>query len=96
MTPEPPKTLKATVEIVNAKGLHARASAKFATLAEHFDAKVTVSRDGMSVAAYSIMGLLMLAAAKGCEIEIAASGRDAEAALAGLVDLVRTRFGEAE
>lgn len=86
----------AVVEIVNVKGLHARASAKFCTLAEQFDARVTVRKDGLSVSAYSIMGLLMLAAARGSSIEIFAEGRQADAALAALKELVETRFGEAE
>lgn len=89
-----PARVSAVVEIVNEKGLHARASAKFATLAEQFDARVTVTREGTSVSAYSIMGLLVLAAAKGCSIEIAAEGRQAEAALTALRELVETRFGE--
>ena len=83
-----------TVEICNARGLHARASAKFVKLASGFEAEVTVSRDGQSVDARSIMGLLMLGAGQGCPIEIAAEGPDAEAAVAALADLVGCRFDE--
>lgn len=86
--------VRRTVEICNARGLHARASAKFVKLASGFDAEVTVSRDGQSVDARSIMGLLMLSAGQGCPIEIAAEGPDAEAAVAALADLVGCRFEE--
>lgn len=85
-----------TVEIINRKGLHARASAKFVKLAGEFDAEVTVAKDGHTVDARSIMGLMMLAAGPGCEIEIAAEGPQAEAALAALEALVSGRFGEDE
>ena len=67
-----------TVEIVNERGLHARASAKFVKLAGGFDAEVTVSRDGQTVDARSIMGLMMLAAGPGSTIEISAEGAEAE------------------
>ena len=83
-----------TVEIVNERGLHARASAKFAKLAAAFDAEVTVSRDGQTVDARSIMGLMMLAAGIGSEIEIAAQGAQAQAALEALSALVANRFDE--
>ena len=69
-----------TVEIVNRRGLHARASAKFVKLASGFDAEIRVSKDGQTVDARSIMGLMMLAAGPGCCIEIEAEGPDAEAA----------------
>lgn len=82
------------VEIVNRRGLHARAAAKFAKLAEQFDADVTVSKDGQTVNGYSIMGLMMLAAARGCHIEIDASGTEADAALTALKELVENRFEE--
>jgi phosphocarrier protein len=68
--------------IVNKRGLHARASSKFVKLLEGFDAEVTVTRDGTSVGGTSIMGLMLLAAGPGSVIDIAASGRDAEAAVA--------------
>ena len=83
-----------TVEILNERGLHARASAKFVKLANEFEAKVTVTRDGQTVDARSIMGLMMLAAGPGCEIEIHADGRDAQAAVDALSELITTRFDE--
>ena len=83
-----------TVEIINERGLHARASAKFVKMASAFDAEVTVSRDGASVDARSIMGLMMLAAGIGSTIDIAAEGPEAEAALAALCELVENRFDE--
>ena len=83
-----------TVEIVNERGLHARASAKFVKLAGGFDAEVTVTRDGQSVDARSIMGLMMLAAGPGCHIEIVAEGSEAEAAVDALAELVANRFDE--
>jgi phosphocarrier protein HPr len=82
------------LRIVNARGLHARASARFVTVASRFDAVVTVVKDGNAVVGTSIMGLMMLAAARGDEIEIAASGADAGPALAALADLVAGGFGE--
>ena len=82
------------VEIVNERGLHARASAKFVKLAAAFDAEVTVSRDGTTVDARSIMGLMMLAAGLGCSIEITAEGPEAKPALHALVELVQGRFDE--
>ena len=85
---------RATVRIVNKRGLHARASARFVTVTAGFDAQVTVTRDGSSVTGTSIMGLMMLAAGIGEDIEISATGAEAEAALAALVHLVETRFGE--
>jgi phosphocarrier protein len=86
--------LRREVEIVNARGLHARASAKFVKCAEKFDADINVSRDGQTVPATSIMGLMMLAAQMGATILIEASGRDAEPALDALASLVASRFGE--
>jgi phosphocarrier protein len=82
------------VEIVNERGLHARASAKFVKLAATFDAEVTVSRDGTTVDARSIMGLMMLAAGLGSIIEISAEGPEAVPALDALVELVQARFNE--
>ncbi len=86
--------VRRTVEIVNERGLHARASAKFVKLAAGFDAEVTVSRDGTTVDARSIMGLMMLAAGPGCCIEIVAEGPEAKQAAAALVELVEARFHE--
>ncbi len=85
-----------TVEIVNKRGLHARASAKFVKLAATFDAEVRVSKDGQTVDARSIMGLMMLAAAPGCCIDIVAEGEQAGEAVEALVDLVAARFDEDE
>ena len=93
MSAEGPR-VAVTVDICNARGLHARASAKFVKLAAQFDAEVTVSKDGQSVDARSIMGLMMLAAAKGSDIEIQARGPDSEAALAAVMALVAGGFGE--
>ena len=83
-----------TVLIRNKRGLHARASARFVTCADGFDALVTVTKDGSSVAGTSIMGLMMLAAAPGDSIDIVADGTQAEAALAALIALVENKFGE--
>ncbi len=83
-----------TVEICNERGLHARASAKFVKLAGDFDAEVSVSREGQTVDARSIMGLMMLAAGIGSTIEISAEGPEAKAAVAALGDLVAARFDE--
>jgi phosphocarrier protein HPr len=80
--------------IVNERGLHARASAKFVKCAEGFDADITVSRDGMMVPATSIMGLMMLGAAIGTSISVEASGPQAEAAVDALEELVASKFDE--
>jgi phosphocarrier protein HPr len=85
-----------TVEIVNKRGLHARASAKFVKLASGFDAEVRVSKDGQTVDARSIMGLMMLAASPGCCIDIEAEGPQAGEAIDALADLVAARFEEEE
>ena len=87
-------SVRRTIEIVNERGLHARASAKFVKTAASFDAVVTVTRDGQTVDAQSIMGLMMLGAGPGSEIEIAAEGLEAEDALQALADLVADRFNE--
>ena len=86
--------MRRTVDIINERGLHARASAKFVKAAAQFDAKITVSRDGQSVDAQSIMGLMMLAAGPGSCIEISAEGPDAVQALDVLAQLVADRFDE--
>jgi len=85
---------RAVVKIVNQKGLHARASAKIVEAAARFQSRITVSKDGQSVDARSIMGLMMLAASPGSEIVIESDGPDAEAALAAVVALARAKFGE--
>jgi phosphocarrier protein len=82
------------VEIVNKKGLHARASAKFVQTAEQFDAAITVTRGNESVGGTSIMGLMMLAAGPGITITIQATGKEAAAAVDALCALIASRFGE--
>ena len=82
------------LEIVNEKGLHARASAKFVETVERFDATAEVEKDGISVTGDSIMGLLMLAASRGTEITVRTSGAEAESLMTALTDLVADRFGE--
>lgn len=89
-------TARRTAEIVNKRGLHARASAKFVKTAAAFEAEVEVSRDGQTVDARSIMGLMMLAAGPGSIIDIEAAGPDAEAAVCALCALVAARFDEEE
>lgn len=80
--------------IINKRGLHARASAKFVQMVETFDATVTVSKDGMTVGGNSIMGLMMLAASPGCTVLVTASGNQATDALNALDRLVQDKFGE--
>lgn len=87
-------TLIREMNIVNQRGLHARASAKFVKCAEGFDANITVSKDGQSVPGTSIMGLMMLAASIGTSIVVEASGPQAEAAMSALEDLVTRKFDE--
>jgi phosphocarrier protein HPr len=82
------------LEIVNQKGLHARASAKFVQTVEKFDADVRVTRCGETVGGDSIMGLMMLAAGPGTSITVEASGNDAAAVMDALAALVTGRFGE--
>ena len=91
---EPSGAQTRRARIVNRRGLHARAAAKFAKLAAQFNATVEVSRNDMTVTADSIMGLMMLAAAPGCEIELKASGREAMPAVEALSALVADGFGE--
>jgi phosphocarrier protein len=86
--------VKTTVTIPNKKGLHARASAKIAEAAARFKATITISKDGQSVDARSVMGLMMLGAPMGTVIEISAEGPDAEEAVTALVALVEVKFGE--
>jgi phosphocarrier protein HPr len=82
------------VEIVNKKGLHARASAKFVQTAEQFNAAITVTRGTETVGGTSIMGLMMLSAAPGTSVIIQASGKEAAAAVDALCELISSRFGE--
>lgn len=84
----------AVLNIINEKGLHARASAKFVEVVEAFDASAEVTRDGMTVSGDSIMGLLMLAASRGTSIEVSTSGAEAAELAEALAALVANRFGE--
>lgn len=86
--------IRKRLQIQNEKGLHARASARFVETVERFDAAAQVARDGMSVSGDSIMGLLMLGAAQGTEIDVVTSGKAAEALMAALEGLLADRFGE--
>lgn len=87
-------TLTREMLIINKRGLHARASAKFVQTVETFDAEIHVSKDGMTVGGTSIMGLMMLAASPGCTITVTAEGNDAEAAIEAIDRLVADKFGE--
>ncbi|MGQ3673582.1 HPr family phosphocarrier protein [Xanthobacter sp. TB0136] len=82
--------------IINKRGLHARASAKFVQTVERFDARICVCRNGEEVCGTSIMGLMMLAASTGTSVTVTARGPEAEAAISALSDLVANRFGEEE
>ena len=84
------------ITIVNKLGLHARASAKFVSLASEFAAEITLNRNGQQINGKSIMGIMMLAAAKGAELEICADGKDEKKAIEALTELVNDRFGEGE
>lgn len=87
-------SVAATLNICNTRGLHARASAKFVKLASSFESEIHVTRDGVTVDARSIMGLLMLGAGIGCSIDVSAEGPDAEEAMEALTDLVARKFDE--
>jgi len=89
-------TLIREIPIVNMRGLHARASARFVQTVEKFNAEITVSRAGETVGGTSIMGLMMLAAAKGSTITVTARGPEAKAALAAIEHLCGDKFGEGE
>ena len=84
------------VEIVKKLGLHARASAKLTQLAGNFQCEVWMSRNGRRVNAKSIMGVMMLAAAKGSKVTIETSGSDEDQAMAALTELIAQKFGESE
>ena len=86
--------LSRQLTIVNRRGLHARASARFVKCAEAYDAEIRVTKDGQTVGGTSIMGLMTLAAAPGCKVELEAEGPDAAAALEALSTLVEGGFGE--
>jgi len=89
-------TLTRDVEIINKKGLHARATAKFVQCADSFEADITVTRSGETVGGTSIMGILTLGAGIGSIITLTASGSQAEAAIEALTALINSRFGESE
>ncbi|MFG1377849.1 HPr family phosphocarrier protein [Xanthobacter autotrophicus] len=91
-----PEALVRSLPIVNKRGLHARASAKFVQTVEQFDACVTVCRNGEAVGGNSIMGLMMLAAGPGTRVTVTATGNEAAAVLDALDTLVADRFGEEE
>lgn len=84
------------VGIVNRRGLHARAAAKLVTLAEKFSASVEISKDGQSVSARSIMGLMMLGAAPGSTVQLRAEGFDAKEALEAIAGLIEAGFYESD
>lgn len=88
--------LQETTTIVNKLGLHARAAAKFVTHASKFDAEINVKRNNLDVNGKSIMGVMMLAAAKGAEIELVIDGADEKQAMQSLLELIANRFDEAE
>ena len=88
--------IEQTFTIINKLGLHARAAAKFVTTASQFDCDIKVSRKGRTINGKSIMGVMMLAAAKGTEITIKANGDDAEKALQQIDSLINDFFGEGE
>lgn len=92
----PDQALTRTIEIVNKKGLHARASAKFVQVAEQYDAEITVTRGHETVGGTSIMGLMMLAAAPGTTVTLRVTGNDASEAMEALCGLIAGRFGEEE
>lgn len=88
--------LQQTTTIVNKLGLHARAAAKFVTQASRFDSEINVKRNNRDVNGKSIMGVMMLAAAKGSEIELIIDGTDEQQAMLSLLELIANKFGEAE
>ena len=94
MTASEAPVVRETLTICNEKGLHARAAVKFVQCAQQWNARVTVEKDGIAVGADSIMGLMLLAAAKGTDIRVTAEGEDAEEAVAALSKLVSDRFEE--
>ena len=87
-------TINMRLKILNEKGLHARAAAKFVELVDTFDVSLLVKKDNLEASGDSIMGLLMLAASKGTEIELIASGLEAAETLTALSDLIKNLFGE--
>ena len=87
-------TVNMRLKILNEKGLHARAAAKFVELVDTFDVSLVVKKDNLEASGDSIMGLLMLAASRGTEIELVASGQEAAETLSALSDLIKNLFGE--
>ena len=87
-------TINMRLKILNEKGLHARAAAKFVELVDTFDVSLLVKNDNLEASGDSIMGLLMLAASRGTEIELVASGLEAAETLSALSDLINNLFGE--
>ncbi len=87
---------KQQIEIINKLGLHARASSKFTQIASRFKPAVWIARIGRRVNGKSIMGVMMLAAAKGAQVELETNGEDEDLAMAALVELINNRFDEAE
>ena len=85
-----------TVTIVNKLGLHARAAARFVTLASSFASDIKLARNGQQVNGKSIMGVMMLAASRGSEIKLSADGEDEQQAIESLAELIAQRFGEDE
>jgi phosphocarrier protein HPr len=90
----PPDALSREIPIINKRGLHARASAKFVQMVERFNAEVWVTRGGETVGGTSIMGLMMLSAGPGTSIVVSAAGPEAEAAITAITDLVASKFNE--
>ena len=88
------ETVNMRLTILNEKGLHARAAAKFVELVDTFDVSLVVKKDDLEASGDSIMGLLMLAASRGTEIELVASGLEAAETLSALSDLIKNLFGE--
>ena len=93
-TPDRAATVRRSVRICNQKGLHARAAARFVKTAAQFNAEIWVRKNGTAVSGRSIMGLMMLAAASGSVVEIAASGEDAATAVEALASLIECKFDE--
>lgn len=85
-----------STQIINKLGMHARASAKFVSLAAHFKSDVTLGRNGQHANGKSIMGIMMLAAGKGTQVELSVAGEDEDQAMAELLALINNRFGEDE
>lgn len=89
-----PYTIEKVMVLKNKRGLHARAASKFVKIAKRFAAQVTVTKQEQTVSGHSIMGLMMLAAPKGTQINVRCEGPEADLAIAALTELIRGRFGE--